>query len=152
MAALSATVKPNIFTQGNPDIVSLQSTAGTYYKGELVAFDVTNGTIINGTSAAFAAADKFAGIVDKYKVTATGDLMLSVCINAIVHVYAADPALTDCGGMAFLDVSANSGNPADILADGTAATDDICIGRILWSDGDNCVIDTGDRSDATDAA
>lgn len=145
MAALSATNKATVHVQGNPDIVRMQTTAGTFYKGAIVVFDITNGTVINGTNAALEAGDIFAGICDEDKVTTTADPYLSVMVGATVNLYAAAPALTDCGETVFLSLSGSSDNPADIVVEAAAAAGDIPIGRLMWSDGDNQLVNTADR-------
>lgn len=145
MAALTADVL-GMFHQGNPDIVALLTTAGTFFKGSLVSFDISNGTVINGVNAALAAGDIFAGVVAVGKTTVAGDLFLEVVIGGIFHFRAGVPAITDVGlDVAMIDLSGNSDNPADILVEAGAAAGDIPIGRLLWSDGDNVIVNTADR-------
>lgn len=145
MAVLSATNKANVFIQGNPNIVRVQSTAGTYYKGGLLCYDLSNGTVINGVSAAWAAGDIFAGFCDEDKVTTTADPYLSMVVGGIVHLYAPIPGLADCSKTVFIDITLNSDNPGDIEVETSALANDIPIGRLLWSDGDQQVVNTADR-------
>lgn len=142
MAALSADAP--VTTGANTRLMKLPCTgADTFYAGAVVVYDLSGGFVQVPTGGA---ADEIAGIVaEQVTTTAEGDDVL-VYTEGEFLLPVDSAAQGDVGDLVFRDISANTDNPADLLAAGAAATADIAIGRAIMLDGSSLWVRLHDKS------
>ena len=130
MADLAANVL-GMSHQGNVTIIAFPAAgAGTFYKGQVVMVDAASGKLNFG---GFAAGDIFVGFCNEYKVVAAADEEVSVAIDGVWTFTNANIAIAEVGDPVWVDVSADSNNPADLdTSTGiTEATGDSPVGMLL---------------------
>lgn len=115
MAALTADV--HLAHKGDPKIIELPAAgADTFYVGAVAVAD-TGGRV---QVAGHASGDRFVGIVTEQKVaTAQGDLV-KIATGGTWLLPVAGGAITDQESTIYVDISAASDNPADLLVEGGA--------------------------------
>lgn len=113
----------NLPTRG-ADVTSMKAAvAATFYQGSVALFAA------NGITNAVTSGLPFAGIVAETKTAAVGD-EIAVVVGGEVGLPTDKFAASDCGTLCYVDVSALSNNPADLVPASAAGTGDVPIGQI----------------------
>lgn len=113
---------------GTPTIFAFSANgADTFYAGALLFADTAG-----GVQAVPAAGDHFVGIVTKQQIITAAGQLVEAYIDGYHHIPYTGAAAADEGEALYMDVTGTlSDNTADLVVGGTAAANDILIGRVF---------------------